>query len=87
MLVVYSNREEQLTTPTPVIDLEEVSRQAGLIEKQNQEEETINITQEKIVLLEKHLNELQNQKFGKTEQPEVTEQIVDDFKPQEELLV
>ena len=68
MLVVYSNREEQLTTPTPVIDLEEVSRQAGLIEKQNQEEETINITQEKIVLLEKHLNELQNQKFGKTEQ-------------------
>jgi cytoskeletal protein RodZ len=37
MLVVYSNREEQLTTLTPVIDLEEVSRQAGLIEKQNQE--------------------------------------------------
>ena len=68
MLVVYSNREEQSTTPTPVIDLEEVSRQAGLIEKQNQEEETINITQEKIVLLEKHLNELQKQKFGKTEQ-------------------
>jgi len=69
MLVVYSNREEQsIETPTPILDLEEVSRQAGLIEKQNQEEETINITQEKIVLLEKHLNELQNQKFGKTEQ-------------------
>lgn len=69
MLVVYSNREEQsIETPTPVIDLEEVSRQAGLIEKQNQQEETINITQEKIELLEKHLNELQNQKFGKTEQ-------------------
>jgi len=77
MLVVYSNREEQITTPTPVIDLEEVSRQAGLIEKQNQQEETINISQEKIVLLEKHLNELQNQKFGKTEElvsePEVIE--------------
>jgi len=69
MLVVYSNREEQsIETPTPVIDLEEVSRQAGLIEKQNQQDETINITQEKIELLEKHLNELQNQKFGKTEQ-------------------
>lgn len=69
MLVVYSNREEQsIETPTPVINLEEVSRQAGLIEKQNQQEETINITQEKIELLEKHLNELQNQKFGKTEQ-------------------
>jgi hypothetical protein len=77
MLVVYSNREEQITTPTPVIDLEEVSRQAGLIEKQNQQEETINISQEKIVLLEKHLNDLQNQKFGKTEElvsePEVIE--------------
>jgi hypothetical protein len=77
MLVVYSNREEQITTPTPVIDLEEISRQAGLIEKQNQQEETINISQEKIVLLEKHLNELQNQKFGKTEElvsePEVIE--------------
>lgn len=69
MLVVYSNREEQsIETPTPVIDLEEVSRQAGLIEKQNQQDETINITQEKIELLEKHLNELQNQKFGKAEQ-------------------
>jgi hypothetical protein len=69
MLVVYSNREEQsIETPTPAIDLEEVSRQAGLIEKQNQQDETINITQEKIELLEKHLNELQNQKFGKTEQ-------------------
>jgi hypothetical protein len=68
MLVVYSNREEQITTPTPVIDLDEVSRQAGLIEKQNQQEETINISQEKIDLLEKHLNELQNEKFGKTEE-------------------
>ena len=89
MLVVYSNREEQsIETPTPVIDLEEVSRQAGLIEKQNQEEETINITQEKIELLEKHLNELQNQKFGKTEQlvsepeqietPQQTEEIIEE---------
>ena len=79
MLVVYSNREEQITTPTPVIDLEEVSRQAGLIEKQNQQEETINISQEKIDLLEKHLNELQNEKFGKTEElvsePEVIETL------------
>lgn len=89
MLVVYSNREEQsIETPTPVIDLEEVSRQAGLIEKQNQQEETINITQEKIELLEKHLNELQNQKFGKTEQlvsepepietPQQTEEIIEE---------
>jgi|LakMenE18May11ns_1017448.scaffolds.fasta_scaffold9861896_2 hypothetical protein len=81
MLVVYSNREEQLTTPTPVIDLEEVSRQAGLIEKQNQEEETINITQEKIVLLEKHLNELQNQKFGNSEQPLSEPELIE--KPQQ----
>lgn len=89
MLVVYSNREEQsIETPTPVIDLEEVSRQAGLIEKQNQQEETINITQEKIELLEKHLNELQNQKFGKAEQlvsepepietPQQTEEIIEE---------
>jgi hypothetical protein len=89
MLVVYSNREEQsIETPTPVIDLEEVSRQAGLIEKQNQQEETINITQEKIELLEKHLNELQNQKFGKAEQlvsepepietPQKTEEIIEE---------
>ena len=101
MLDVYSNREEQLTTPTPVIDLEEVSRQAGLIEKQNQEEETINITQEKIVLLEKHLNELQNQKFGKTEQlvsePQQVEEIIEEpteikieeevIEPQEEIII
>ena len=89
MLVVYSNREEQsIETPTPVIDLEEVSRQAGLIEKQNQQDETINITQEKIELLEKHLNELQNQKFGKAEQlvsepepietPQQTEEIIEE---------
>ena len=101
MLVVYSNREEQITTPTPVIDLEEVSRQAGLIEKQNQEEETINITQEKIVLLEQHLNELQNQKFGKTEQlvsePQKVEEIIEEpteikieeevVEPQEEIII
>ena len=82
MLVVYSNREEQITTPTPVIDLKEVSRQAGLIEKQNQQEETINISQKKIDLLEKHLNELQNEKFGKTEQlvsePQKVEEIIEE---------
>jgi hypothetical protein len=58
MLVVYSNREEQITTPTPIIDLEEVSRQAGIIEGQNKKEEVINITQEKVDLLEKYLNGL-----------------------------
>jgi hypothetical protein len=101
MLVVYSNREEQITTPTPVIDLDEVSRQAGLIEKQNQKEETINISQEKIVLLEKHLNELQNQKFGKTEElvsePQKVEEIIEEpteikvedevVEPQEEIII
>ena len=86
MLVVYSNREEQLTTPTPVIDLEEVSRQAGLIEKQNQEEETINITQEKIVLLEKHLNELQNQKFGNSEQPLSEPELIETSQQVEEII-
>jgi hypothetical protein len=68
MLVVYSNKEEEVITPTPVIDLEEVSRQAGIIERENQKSEIIDIPQEKIDLLEKHLNQLQNQKFGKTEQ-------------------
>ena len=102
MLVVYSNREEQITIPTPVIDLDEVSRQAGLIEKQNQQEETINISQEKIDLLEKHLNELQSQKFGNSEQPlsetelietpqqveEIIEEpIVEVIEPQEEIII
>jgi hypothetical protein len=58
MLVVYSNREDQITTTTPIIDLEEVSRQAGIIEGQNKKEEVINITQEKVDLLEKYLNGL-----------------------------
>jgi hypothetical protein len=102
MLVVYSNREEQLTIPTPVIDLDEVSRQAGLIEKQNQQEETINISQEKIDLLEKHLNELQSQKFGNSEQPlsepelietpqqveEIIEEPIEEVvEPQEEIII
>jgi hypothetical protein len=102
MLVVYSNREEQITTPTPVIDLDEVSRQAGLIEKQNQQEETINISQEKIDLLEKHLNELQSQKFGNSEQPlsepelietpqqveEIIEEPIEEVvEPQEEIII
>jgi hypothetical protein len=101
MLVVYSNREEQITTPTPGIDLDEVSRQAGLIEKQNQQEETINISQEKIDLLEKHLNELQNEKFGKTEElvsePQKVEEIIEEpteikiedevVEPQEEIII
>jgi hypothetical protein len=101
MLVVYSNREEQITNPTPVIDLDEVSRQAGLIEKQNQKEETINISQEKIDLLEKHLNELQSQKFGKTEElvsePQKVEEIIEEpteikieeevVEPQEEIII
>jgi hypothetical protein len=101
MLVVYSNREEQITIPTPVIDLDEVSRQAGLIEKQNQQEETINISQEKIDLLEKHLNELQNEKFGKTEElvsePQKVEEIIEEpteikvedevVEPQEEIII
>jgi len=86
MLVVYSNREEQITTPTPVIDLEEVSRQAGLIEKQNQQEETINISQEKIVLLEKHLNELQNQKFGKTEELVSESEVIETPQQVEEII-
>ena len=69
MLVVYSNREEQLIqTPTPVIDLEEVSRQAGIIERENQKLETIDLPKEKVDAIQKHLNELHNQKFGKTEQ-------------------
>lgn len=69
MLVVYSNREEQSSeTIVPVVNVEELSRQAGIIEKENQKEETINISQEKIDLLEKHLNELQKQKFGKPEE-------------------
>jgi hypothetical protein len=102
MLVVYSNREEQITIPTPVIDLDEVSRQAGLIEKQNQQEETINISQEKIDLLEKHLNELQSQKFGNSEQPlsepelietpqqveEIIEEPIEEVvEPQEEIII
>ena len=69
MLVVYSNREEQsIETPTPVIDLEEVSRQAGIIERENQKLETIDLPKEKVDAIQKHLNELHNQKFGKTEQ-------------------
>jgi len=69
MLVVYSNKEEQLIqNPTPVIDLDEVSRQAGIIERENQKLETIDLPKEKVDAIQKHLNELHNQKFGKTEQ-------------------
>jgi hypothetical protein len=93
MLVVYSNKEEQVVTPTPVIDLEEVSRQAGIIERENQKSEIIDMPQEKIDLLEKHINQLQNQKFGKTEQLvsdsepieiKIEEEVV---KPQEEIII
>lgn len=92
MLVVYSNKEEVII-PTPVIDLEEVSRQAGIIERENQKSEIVDISQEKIDLLEKHLNQLQNQKFGKTEQlvsdSEPTEIKIEEevVKPQEEIII
>jgi len=96
MLVVYSNREEQsIETPTPAIDLDEVSRQAGIIERENQKLETIDLPKEKVDAIEKHLNELQNQKFGKTEQlvsepetidiPKNTNEIIKEH--QEEIVV
>jgi hypothetical protein len=80
MLVVFSNKEEEVTTLTPIIDLDEISRQAGIIERENQKSEMVDLPKEKIDLLEKHINELQNQKFGKTEQLEVTEQTVEELK-------
>ena len=67
MLVVYSNKENDVIKKT-IIDVNEISRQAGIIEKQNQQEESINITQENIDSLERYLNQLQDQKFGKTEE-------------------
>ena len=86
MLVVYSNREEKSVTPIPIIDLEEVSRQAGIIEKENQEKESINITQEKIDLLEKHLNEIQSQKFGNSEQPLSEPKLIETPQQVEEII-
>jgi len=83
MLVVYSNREEQpVEVPTPVVDVHELSRQAGIIEKENQKEESVNITQEKIDLLEKYLTELQHQKFGK---PKPEPEVVTSPEPIEEI--
>jgi hypothetical protein len=83
MLVVYSNKEEEVTTLTPIIDLDEISRQAGIIERENQKSEIVNLPKEKIDLLEKHINELQNQKFGKTEKIEIKEVIEE---PKEEIV-
>jgi len=78
MLVVYSNREEEvIQQPQPLVNIEELSKQAGLIEKKNQQEESVKITQEKVDLLEKYLSEFNLQKFGKPEEvipePEVLE--------------
>ena len=93
MLVVYSNKEEQVTTLTPIIDLNEISRQAGIIERENQKLEIVDLPKEKLDLLEKHINELQNQKFGKTElivsETEPTEiKIKEEFvEPQEEIII
>jgi hypothetical protein len=86
MLVVYSNKEEQVTTLTPIIDLDEISRQAGIIERENQKSEIVNLPKEKIDLLEKHINELQNQKFGKIEIKEVIEEPKEEI-VQEEIIV
>jgi len=69
MLVVYSNREEEvIQQPQPLVNIEELSKQAGLIEKKNQQEESVKITQEKVDLLEKYLSEFNLQKFGKHEE-------------------
>jgi hypothetical protein len=72
MLVVYSNKEQETIQP-PLIDVEEISRQAGIIENQNKKEEVINITQEKVDLLEKHLNELQSKKSNQEKEIETIE--------------
>jgi len=63
MLVVYSNRETE-TTPIPVIDVEDLSRKAGIIERENKKEEEINISPTDVQKLDQYLKEIQSKKFG-----------------------
>jgi hypothetical protein len=70
MLVVYSNQNKTLT---PVINIDEISKKAGLIEKETLKEETVNISQEKLNELESYLNRLQEIKFPKSIQTPISE--------------
>jgi hypothetical protein len=63
MLVVYSNRENE-TKPVPVIDIEDLSRKAGIIERENKKEEEINISPTDVQKLDEYLKEIQSKKFG-----------------------
>jgi len=76
MLVVYSSREEQLSQiPTPVIDIDELSRKAGIIEKKLADSEIIDLPKEKIEKLEKkdktpeEIYELYKEKYDTDLQP------------------
>jgi len=88
MLVVYSNRETE-SDLIPIIDIDELSTIAGIIERQNMKEKVIDLPSEKIDLLEKYLNELNIKKFGNTENVEnqqVTEEPIQEI-VQEEIIV
>jgi hypothetical protein len=63
MLVVYSNRENE-TTPLSVIDIEDLSRKAAIIERENKKEEEINISPTDVQKLDEYLKEIQSKKFG-----------------------
>jgi hypothetical protein len=76
MLVVYSNREIE-TTPVSVIDIEDLSRKAAIIERENKKEEEINISPTDVQKLDEYLKEIQSKKFGnQVETEQKTEEIL-----------
>ena len=81
MLVVYSNQNKSIT---PVINIDEISKNAGLIEKETLKDETVNISQEKLNDLENYLNRLQEIKFPKPIQETTSEpeQVLIEEKPE-----
>lgn len=78
MLVVYSNKQESVHI-TPVINIDEISKKAGLIEKENLKNEEVNISQENLNKLEEYLKKIQSEKFPENQvQPEIPEKKVEE---------
>jgi hypothetical protein len=78
MLVVYSNKETPTETPTELTEeqIDELSRKAGIMEREINTIKPV-ITPENIEKLEKHLEEIQKEKFG-VEEEKIEEVVVED---------
>jgi hypothetical protein len=79
MLVVYSNKENTIEVPTELTEeqIDELSRKAGIMEREKNTINPVIWTPENLEKLAEHLEKIQKNKFGVAEEEKIEEIIVE----------